>query len=279
MVGMRPRALQRVCLILDLFQDIVQKMTLRTTTAKSVSKTGTLSLTPVGAGSKKCLSCGTDRMKAGRRYCSKECRQQMLWVLSLSKGLLKVFNARYAAFSFNSTYVVLDVLPVWAKEISRFLCKRTDGKRPAQDLKSLILQSGAEWYHIISNRNSKSYASLLLLSKNNYERIAPESIKPNRKVKPRLSKRERESIKILQLKMEELVSVGHVAKIRSVYKKLAKIYHPDVGGDAEKFKRLNEAHQQMLQWAEEPHFSSTKALMDCWSYDGVTNRWTPPSAI
>jgi hypothetical protein len=251
----------------------------RNTTAESMSKIGILSVTPVRAEAKKCLSCGTERMKAGRRYCSKECRQQMLWVLSLSKGLLKVFNARYAAFSFNSTHVVLDVLPVWAKEVSRFLYKRTDGKKPAQDLKSLILQSGAEWYHIISNRNSKSYATLLLLSKNNYGRIAPECIKPNRKVKPRLSKRERESIKILQLKMEELLSVGHVAKIRSVYKKLAKIYHPDVGGDAEKFKRLNEAHQQMLQWAEKPHFTSTKALMDCWSYDGLTNRWTPPSAI
>jgi hypothetical protein len=241
-----------------------------------MSKMEMLFLTPSRRETKKCLSCGAALMKARRRYCSKECRQQIHWVLSLSKGLLKVFNARYAAFSFNSTYVVLDVLPVWAKEISRFLYKRTDGKKPAEDLKSLILQSGAEWYHIISRRNSRSYASLLLLRKNNCVLIAPESIKPNKNVKPRLSKRERESIKFLELKMEELLSVGHVARIRSVYKKLAKIYHPDVGGDAEKFKKLNEAHQQMLQWAERPQFTSKKALMDCWSYDGLTNRWTPP---
>ena len=225
---------------------------------------------------RKCLSCGTDSMKARRRYCSKECRGQMLWVLSLSRGLLQVFNARYAAFSFGNNYVVLDVLPVWSREISRFLSKRRDGKKPAEDLKNLILQSGDEWYRIISHRNSRSYASLCLLRMNHNKRLAPESIKPHRKVKPRLSKRERESIRLLELKIEELFADGHAARIKSAYKKLAKIYHPDVGGDAEKFKRLNEAHQQMLLWAQNPHFTSRKALMDCWSYDGLTNRWSPP---
>jgi len=229
----------------------------------------------VSAGTRTCLSCGTNKMNARRRYCSKECREQMLWVLSLSKGLLKAFNANYAAFSFNNEYVLLDVLPVWSREISRFLRKRT-GKKPAEDLKSLILQSGAEWYRIIHNRNSRSYASLFLLRKNCTQRIAPDSIKPDRKIKPRLTKRERESIKLLELKLEELFSDGHVARIKSAYKKLAKIHHPDVGGDAERFKRLNEAHQQMLLWAENPHFTLKKALIDCWSYDGVTNQWTPP---
>jgi hypothetical protein len=83
-------------------------------------------------------------------------------------------------------------------------------------------------------------------------------------------------MKLLQLKMEELLSDGNVAKIKASYKKLAKIYHPDVGGDAEKFKRLNEAHQQMLLWAENPQYTSRKALVDCWSYDAYTNRWSPP---
>jgi len=224
----------------------------------------------------KCLACGTDNLKAGRRYCSKNCRQQLLWVLSLSKGLLKVFNARYASFSFNDNKVILDVLPIWAREVSRFTCGRTAGNKPAEDLKNLILESGNEWYRIINNKNSKSYASLCLLNKNHYERMAPEAIKPDKRLRPRFSKCERASMKLLQLKMEELLSDGNVAKIKSSYKKLAKIYHPDVGGDAEKFKRLNEAHQQMLLWAENPQYTSRKALIDCWSYDGSTNRWSPP---
>jgi hypothetical protein len=199
----------------------------------------------------------------------------MLWVLSLSKGLLKAFNARYAAFSFNNEYVLLDVLPVWSREISRFF-RRRSGKKPAEDLKNLILHSGAEWYRIIHNRNSRSYATLFLLSRNCTKRVAPDSIKPDRKIKPRLSKGERQSIKLLELKLEELFSDGHILKIKSAYKKLAKIHHPDVGGDAEKFKKLNAAHQQMLLWAEKPHFTLRKALIDCWSYDGVTNEWSPP---
>jgi len=225
---------------------------------------------------RQCLACGTHDIKPGRRYCSKDCRQQVLWVLSLSKGLLRVFNTRYAAFSFNRSHVILDILPIWSKDISRFISKRSSGKKPAEDLKKLILQSGKEWYHMISNNSSKSYASLCLLKKNHTDRIPPESIKPDRKIRPRFSKCERESMNLLQLKMEELISEGHVSKIKSAYKKLAKIYHPDVGGDAEKFKKLNEAHHQMLMWADKPQFTSRKALNGCWSYDGLTNRWAPP---
>jgi hypothetical protein len=233
---------------------------------------------PPAVGSKKgkCLACGADKIKGRRRYCSKECRQQILWVLSLSKGLLRVFNARYAAFSFDERTIILDVLPVWSKDISRFTYKRNSGKKPAEDLKKLILQSGKEWYHIINNNNSRSYASLFLLNKNHNGKIAPESIKPNEQLRPRFSKRERESIKHLRLKMEELISDGQVSKIKTAYKRLAKIHHPDVGGDEEAFKKLNDAHQQMLSWAENPLFTSKKALVDCWSYDGATARWTPP---
>ncbi len=200
----------------------------------------------------------------------------MNWVLSLSTGLLRVFNARYAAFSFNSGAVVLDVLPVWSNEISRFTYKRTNGKRPADDLKTLILRSGGEWYGMIHSRSSKSFASLSLLKKNHDSTITPDSIKPDRRVRPRLSKREKEYMKLLRLTAEELLSEGHAAKIKSSYWKLAKLYHPDVGGDAKKFREINEAQHQMLLWAECPQFTSRKALTDCWSYDGATNRWSPP---
>lgn len=239
----------------------------------------TLSIVPSRTGNnkkKKCLSCGKNEMAGRRRYCSDECRQQMLWVLSLAKGLLKVFNARYAAFSFSSRHVILDVLPVWSREISRFALERRSGKKPAEDLKKLILKSGQDWYNIIENRNSRSYASLFLLKKNHTNVIPPSTIKPNRMLRPRFSKHERQAMEQLKLKMEELFSEGKTEKIKTAYKRMAKIHHPDMGGDAEKFKRLNEAHQQMLVWAENPQFTSRKALDDCWSYDGSTNKWTPP---
>jgi len=200
----------------------------------------------------------------------------MLWVLSLSKGLLKIFNARYAAFSFNHHLVILDILPIWSKSISRFIRKRANGNKPAEDLKNLVLASGEEWYQIIDKNHSKSYASLSLLNKNHNERLAPESIRPDSILRPRFSQDERKSLKILQLNLKELIADGQIMKIKSAYKKLAKIHHPDMGGDAEHFKKLNHAHQQMLLWAENPQFTSRKALCNCWSYDSSTNRWAPP---
>ena len=226
--------------------------------------------------SSNCLACGIPVIKPRRRYCSAECRNKMIWVLSLSKGLLRVFNSRYAAFSFTDHYVVLDILPFWTNSISRFVYKRTSGEKPSDDLKKLIIQSGREWYAILDNNKSKSYASLCLLQKTHNKDLDPESIKPNRKRRPKLSRRETEFLKLLQLKREDLHSRSYVMKIKTAYKKMAKIHHPDIGGSEEKFKMLNEAHQQMLLWAEKPQFISRIALHDSWSYNGNTDRWAPP---
>jgi hypothetical protein len=224
----------------------------------------------------RCLSCGTDQIKPGRRYCSKKCREQINWVLSLSKGLLKAFNARYAAYSFTRGQVILDVLPTWSKGISRFSLKRTPGNKPAEDLKSLVLKSGNEWYKLVNNNLSKSYASLFLIKKNHKKEIDPTSIKPKKKVRPRLSKSESVYLKLLHLDRKDLSLNGDIFKIKSAYKRMAKLCHPDIGGNEEEFKKINEAHKQMLLWAESPHYTSKKALRNSWSYDGFTNRWSPP---
>jgi hypothetical protein len=225
---------------------------------------------------RKCLSCGEDCGNPRRHYCSRECRRQMLWVLALSRGLLNIFNTRYASFSFNNSQVILDILPVWSKDISRFIRKRIPGKKPAEDLKTLILQSGSDWHKMIQKNNSRSYASLYILKKNSDKNLISEALKPDNKLRPRFSRKEKESIKLLNLEPDDLILSGHLSRIKSAYKKMAKVHHPDMGGDPEKFKRLNEAHQQMLIWAENPHFTSRKALIDCWSFDSSTNRWTPP---
>jgi hypothetical protein len=226
--------------------------------------------------SAKCLSCGVDLIKPRRRYCSTKCRKQIDWVLSLSKGLLRAFNARYASFSFTDDYVILDVLPIWSKAISRFVYDRAPDNKPAEDLKNLILEAGKEWYQQLENNKSKSYASLFLLDKNHKKDIDLGSIKPNRKKSPRLSKQENDFLRVLRLNRKDLCTDGHIFKINSAYRRMAKIHHPDRGGDTEKFKQLNEAHKQMLLWAESPQYISRKALQDCWSYDASANRWSPP---
>jgi hypothetical protein len=200
----------------------------------------------------------------------------MHWVLGLSKGLLRTFNARYAAFFFDPDQVVLDVLPIWSKTISRFICERRLGGRPAEDLKNLILQSGREWYELLEKRHSKGYASLFLLQKNHVDHVDPETIKPENKVWLRLSKNEKGYMRILELDEAVLSTQCNRVQIRTAYRRMAKNCHPDLGGDEEKFKLLNEAHQKMLLWVQHPKYTSKRALKDCWSYDGYTNRWTPP---
>jgi hypothetical protein len=83
-------------------------------------------------------------------------------------------------------------------------------------------------------------------------------------------------MKFLDIRVNDLLSKECILKIKSAYKRKAKIHHPDMGGEAEDFRRLAEAHQQMLLWAENPQFTARKALNACWSYDGFTNRWVPP---
>jgi len=223
-----------------------------------------------------CLSCGTEEMKKGRRYCSKECRQKVNWVLALSKGLLITLNARYAAFSFTREMVMLDVYPSWSKDISRFTYGRKDGQKPAEDLKCLVVEWGREWHRLVNNKNSRSRASLTLINRTNQKDIHPEDVKPCRRVRPRLSRTEATSLKVLQLSRDDLSSESSNERIKSAYKKMAKIHHPDVGGDEESFKLLQNAHEQMLHWAENPQYTFRKALEGCWFYDGYTGRWSPP---
>jgi hypothetical protein len=231
---------------------------------------------PSRAREKRCLACGKPNIDARRRYCSKECRDYINWVLSLSKGLLRAVNARYAAFSFTDDQVILDVFPVWSKHISRFVHRRIKGNKPAEDLKNLVLQFGQDWHDIVNNNGSRSYASLCLVNQNHKKDIHPNSIRPSKKSRPRLSRQETRCLEMLKLQRTDLAADGCTSKIKSAYKKMAKVHHPDVGGDEEKFKKLNDAHEQMLLWAENPQYTSRKALRECWSYDGATSRWSPP---
>jgi len=226
---------------------------------------------------KRCLSCGTDKIKPGRRrYCTKQCRHKINWVLSLSKGLLRALNAKQAAFFFTSDFVALDVLPAWSKGISRFVLKRSAGNTPADDLKKLVLECGSKWHSMVKNNNSKSYASFCLAGETYKKDLHPDKIRPDIKSRPRLSEQERAYIRILRLEKSELAFEDNTERIKSAYKKMAKVYHPDIGGDENKFKQLNEAHSQMLQWVENPQFTCRKALRGCWAYDGFTSRWSPP---
>jgi len=229
-----------------------------------------------GIKTRRCLACGTEDIKLGRRYCSRQCRQRLLWSLSLSKGLLQTLNTRYAAFSFTEHYVALDLMPTWSNVISRFVYERKSGYSPANALKELILEAGNEWYRKRKRRISRSFASQSILEEKVEHSINPDSIKPNTNRIPKLSADQKKALKHLSINMDSLVFGDYVREIKKAYRRMAKVYHPDKGGDGERFKEINRAHEVMLQWIENPQFRSNNALPGCWSYNGYKNSWSPP---
>ncbi len=235
-----------------------------------------ISTSPPETKTRKCLACGTEDIKPGRRYCSKQCRQKLMWSLSLSKGLLQTLNTRYAIFSFTEHYVALDVMPAWSKRISRFVYERKSDYSPANALKKLILEAGKEWYKKRSRRISRSFASQSILEEKAEHSINPDSIKPNTNRIPKLSPDQKKALKHLKINMGSLVFGDYVREIKKAYREMAKVHHPDKGGDGEKFKEINTAHESMIQWIESPKFQFNSALPGCWSYNGYNNRWSPP---
>lgn len=223
-----------------------------------------------------CLACGAEGIKPGRRYCSKECRQKLMWTLSLSKGLLQTLNTRYAAFSFTRHDVALDVIPTWSSQISRFVYARKQGHPPAHALKELVLKAGEEWHKRRGRRISYSVASQSIVEEKAQQNIKPDSIIPNTNKTPSLSIVQKKALRHLDLPIERLVFGDYVREIRGAYREMAKVHHPDKGGDGERFKEINRAHECMLQWIEDPKYRSNSALPGCWSYDGYKNRWAPP---
>jgi hypothetical protein len=242
---------------------------------KPVPKKPRSSITPE-TPARRCLACGSEDIKPGRRYCSPECRQKLQWTLSLSKGLLQTLNARYAAFSFTEHYVALDVIPTWSHSISRFVCERKSGYSPAHALKELILEAGKEWYRKRSRRISRSFSSQSILEENAERNINPDSIKPKANKIPKLSADQKKALKRLNLPVDTLIFGDYVREIKRAFRGMAKIHHPDKGGDGERFKEINRAHECMLEWIGSPKFQSNSALPGCWSYNGYRNRWSPP---
>jgi hypothetical protein len=225
---------------------------------------------------RRCIACGTEDIKPGRRYCSKECRQKLQWTLALSKGLLQTLNTRYATFSFTEDYVALNIMPTWSKSISRFVHTRETGHTPALALKQLILEAGKEWYAKRSNRISRSLSSQSILEAKVEHSIHPDTVKPAANRMPKLSAEQKKALNNLNIPVDALIFGDYAKEIKKAFRLMAKLHHPDTGGDGERFKQINEAHNAMLEWVESPQFQSNSALPGCWSYNGYKNRWSPP---
>ena len=221
-----------------------------------------------------CFSCGTNENMGRKRYCSKECRTELLRRLDILSGLLRALEARYASFSFNESTLVLDVLTNGSKKGYRFLCKRKRKNRPAHDLYHMADELGNLWWEKQKQTGKRYRASRYLLESAAKHIIPPASVTPLEIKSPvRVGK----SLVSLKLTREDLNSRKAHMAVKSAYRREALKYHPDRGGNSASFRKVNNAYEELLNWLEAPELRTRRGIPGKWFFDG--KKWNPPLRV
>ena len=222
----------------------------------------------------RCLSCGTSENMRQRKYCSIECRQRLRYNLNLRTGLLRALNTRYATFYFTESIIILDVLPYGSEELFSYIFPRTSGLKPVEDFCTMSNILGNAWWAEKNRTNKRYLATRLVLEKAESKNASIAAIKPLEVKEPASVAK---SLTFLRLKKADLNSPGLRRKIKSAYRKQAMRYHPDLGGDADGFRKLHDAYEQIIKWSQNPIFIRRRGFPDKWFYDGSTIRWVQPA--
>ena len=225
-----------------------------------------------------CLACGEKELPKGRRrYCDDKCKKRLDFALYIATGLVQTLRARYAAFSYTEKTLILDILPVRSSHISRFMWSRSKQKKVADDLLDMIEHVGRKWYEMEEETSSRWWASERLLERTSRRDIPVNTVVPTSKKTPQLNHKEKNALKVLELTKEQILETDAVQYVKSAYRKKAKLHHPDKGDTSNKFVEINQAHAELLNWAESPRFRSRMALVNSWCYDASRRRWVPPA--
>ena len=223
-----------------------------------------------------CLSCGTRQNMGTRKYCSVSCRQKLRHQLNLRTGLLKALNTRYATFYFTDKLLVLDVLPLDSGKIFSFLFERSLDHLPVTDFSELCNLLGDVWWGEMKRTNRVYLASRHVLRQADSRHAGPASIKPEVLRIPAI-KGSGKALIHLKLDRASLRSVELKGVIKSAYRRQARATHPDMGGDEATFRKIYQAYEALMAWAEEPSFLKRSGFPDKWFYDGSKNRWVQPT--
>ncbi len=228
------------------------------------------------AGIRRCLSCGTTENMGRRKYCSIECRQRLRNNLNMRTGLLRALQVKCATFYFTQEVIVLDVLPWGVSELSSFIFPRTDGKKPVDDFCTLSNLLGNAWWAEHRRTHKRYLASRRVFDHAWCNNGDPQAVKP---LSVREPARLQGSLAFLRLSRKDLEAPDLLGIIKSAYRRQALRLHPDHGGSAQLFLRLQKAYEQLVSWADNPVFTTRRGFPDKWFYDGYTNRWIQPAPI
>lgn len=220
-----------------------------------------------------CLSCGTTVNIGRRRYCSPACRRRLLYKLDMRTGLIQALNIRYATFYFSDAFIVMDMLPYGTREIFSFFYPRSPGRVPAEDFSDMADTLGDSWWGEKRRTNKRYLASRFVLEQAIRNRICESGVKPLSKHIPNFKGK---SLSFLNIDRSDLDSPDLGQIIKNAYRRQAKLHHPDLGGDADTFRRIHQAYEELLCWSKNPTFRRRRGFPDKWFYDGSTNKWIQP---
>ena len=224
----------------------------------------------------KCLSCGATENMGRRRYCSMDCRQRLRLKLDMRTGLIQALNARFATFYFSDLAIMMDMLTYGSKEIYSFLYPRSPGKKPAEDFSNMADMLGNTWWAEKKRTQKRYLASQRVLDGAVRNQAPLLSVRPILISLPAIRDT---SLQHLDLKKSDLMDPELKTLVRNAYRRQAKLFHPDVGGDAPTFMKIHQAYEDMLHWAENPTYVQRRGFPDKWLYDGNQNKWQQPIPI
>ncbi len=230
---------------------------------------------PVANKTSRCLSCGQGVKDGRRRYCSQVCRQGLETKLNLAVGLLKALDTRFATFSFTDSVLYLHVLPFGPEEVYSYVYGRSPLRKPSQDFWDMVEGLGRLWHGKQRQTGKRHVASKHVLAQADRNEVPPDLLKPREIKSPAVRKR---SIKYFRLSSSDLTSPQAKSAIRSAYRREAKIHHPDHGGEAEMFRSIHAAHQELMDWVKNPRFTVRGGVPGRWSFSSERGRkWLPPA--
>jgi hypothetical protein len=221
-----------------------------------------------------CLSCGTTENMGTRKYCSVSCRQRLRHMLNRRTGLLKALNTRYATFYFTDMAIIMDLLPYGSKQIFTFIFSRSADRSPADDFCRLSDELGNAWWAEKRRTNRRYLASRHVFDLANLNHVSSNCVSP---FELKLPSVKGTALIYLRLNKFELDAPNLCKRIKSAYREQAKKHHPDIGGNSETFRKIRNAYEELINWAENPVYLNRRGFPDKWFYDGLKNRWVQPT--
>lgn len=168
----------------------------------------------------------------------------------------------------------MDMLPFSGKEIYSFIFPRSSNNKPADDFSKMADILGNAWWAERKRTNRKYLASRHVLEKANLKNEQADSVKP---LEIKIPAVKGKSLINLKIGRSELNTPQLQKLIKSAYRTQAKKHHPDLGGDTAAFRKIHQAYEELISWAESPTFVERRGFPDKWFYDGNKNRWVQPT--